>query len=449
MTECIYHFINAVSETLWGAPMLFLLIGCGMYFSIRLKFFQIRKSSLWIRETFGSFLKRRETDKGKISPYKAVSAALASSIGTGNIVGVATAIASGGPGAVFWMWVSSFFGMATKYAEILLAVKFRGEKNGETYGGPMYYIEKGLGRNYKWLAVLFSVSGIFACIGMGGMSQANSISSVIAPAGVLSKKTIGIILGITALAVISGGISRISSATGMLVPVMAGAYLLGGIAIILMHPGKVVSAIEKIFMCAFSPSAIYGASSGMMTKRALRFGIARGVFSNEAGLGSAPMIHASANSKSPVKQGFWGVFEVFVDTMLVCSVTAVVIISADVSGNAENSATLASLAFGRLLGDFGFVFVNTATCLFALSTILGWSYYGERCVSYLTAEKSSAKNIFRVGFAAAVVLGSCIDAERVWMLGDMFNGIMMVPNLIALFLLSETVIKESVREMKK
>ena len=449
MPEYLSRFIRVVSETLWGPPMLLLLSGCGIYFSVRFGFFQITKIRFWMKETFGSLLKSKEAERGKISPYRAVSAALASSIGTGNIVGVATAIAAGGPGAVFWMWISAILGMATKYAEIVLAVKFRDEKNGEFYGGPMYYIEKGLGKGYRWLAVMFSVSGIFACLGMGGMSQSNSISSVIAPTGILSEKTIGIILGIVAFAVISGGLLRISSATGMLVPVMAGVYLFGGIIIILLYPGKALSAIGKIFMCALSPSAIYGASSGIMIKRAVRFGVARGVFSNESGLGSAPMIHASADTNSPALQGCWGVFEVFVDTILVCSVTAVAVIAAEVPVTSENGATLVSLAFGKLLGNFGLVFVNFATCLFALSTILGWSYYGERCVSYLTAEKRTAKNVFRAVFAVAVALGSCIDTESVWAIGDMFNGMMMVPNLIALFLLSETAVKEGKKKLEK
>lgn len=449
MSEYMGNLVKAVSETVWGVPMLILLSGCGMFFSIRLGFFQITKIPLWIKETFGTLLKHKKTANGKISPYRAVSAALASSIGTGNIVGVATAIASGGPGAVFWMWISAFFGMATKYAEILLAVRFRIEKNGETYGGPMYYIEKGLGKNYRWLAVIFSISGVFACLGMGGMSQANSISSVIAPTGILSEKSVGVILGVIALIALNGGISRVSSVAGILVPVMAGMYLLGGAAIFFIYPGKALDALRKVFVCALSPSAVYGASSGIMVKRALRFGVARGVFSNEAGLGSSPMIHASSDAGAPAKQGFWGVFEVFADTILVCSVTAVIVISADVGADGGNGTAMVSLAFGRLLGDFGYLFVNAAICLFAFSTILGWSYYGERCVSYLTKEKKSAKNIFRAVFSAAVVFGSCVDAESVWALGDIFNGIMMIPNLIALFLLSETVIKESRGELRK
>lgn len=440
--------VNAVNETVWGVPMLVLLVGCGVYYSLRLGFFQLTKISLWSRETFGVLFKKEKATAGKISPYNAVAAALASSVGTGNIVGVAMAIASGGPGAVFWMWLSAFFGMATKYAEIFLAVKFRQEKNGEAYGGPMYYIEKGLGKEYRWLAVIFSFSGIFACLGMGAMSQANSISSVITSHGV-PDKLVGIVLGVAAFAVISGGVSRISSAAGKLVPLMAGMYILGGIFIIMIYPGKALFAIEKIFTCAVSPSAIYGGIAGDMTKRALHFGIARGVFSNEAGLGSAPIIHASADAKSPVIQGFWGVFEVFVDTILVCSVTAVAVIATDVYRLPTPGARMVSLAFGSLFGSFGTVFVSVATCLFALSTILGWSYYGERCISYLTGESKIAKNIFRASFCVAATMGACMHAEIVWELGDMFNGIMMIPNLTAIILLSGIVIKESCTEIKK
>ncbi|MBE6913042.1 MAG: sodium:alanine symporter family protein [Ruminococcaceae bacterium] len=446
--EKVIRLIDTVNNVVWGMSGILMLLGCGMYFTFRLKFFQITKLSLWTKQTFGSLFKREKAEAGQITPYKAVASALASSVGTGNIVGVATAIAAGGPGAVFWMWISAFFGMATKYGEILLAVKFREKKKDEVFGGPMYYIEKGLGKNYRWLAVLFSISGIFACFGMGGMSQANAISSIIAPMGILSKKSIGIILGIMAFAVISGGISRISSAAAFLVPIMAGAYLLCGIAVLFIYPENVVMAMGKIFMCALSPAAIYGATSGLMVKNALRFGFARGVFSNEAGLGSAPMIHASAKAKSPALQGFWGVFEVFVDTMLVCSVTAIVVISSDVCEVEINGSNLTSLAFGKLLGDFGLIFVNVAICLFALSTILGWSYYGERCILYLTAENGMARNIFRVAFAFAVALGSYMGTENVWALGDMFNGMMMIPNLIGLILLSEIVVKESDKTMK-
>ena len=301
--EKVIRLIDTVNNVVWGMSGILMLLGCGMYFTFRLKFFQITKLSLWTKQTFGSLFKREKAEAGQITPYKAVASALASSVGTGNIVGVATAIAAGGPGAVFWMWISAFFGMATKYGEILLAVKFREKKKDEVFGGPMYYIEKGLGKNYRWLAVLFSISGIFACFGMGGMSQANAISSIIAPMGILSKKSIGIILGIMAFAVISGGISRISSAAAFLVPIMAGAYLLCGIAVLFIYPENVVMAMGKIFICALSPAAIYGATSGLMVKNALRFGFARGVSSNEAGLGSAPMIHASAKAKSPAEQG--------------------------------------------------------------------------------------------------------------------------------------------------
>lgn len=438
--------ISAISRTVWGVPMLILLVGCGVYFTIRLKALQITKFGTWTSATFGEMFKKEKQQEGKITPYQAVASALASSIGTGNIVGVATAISAGGAGAVFWMWVSAFFGMATKYAEILLAVKFRGEKNGEFFGGPMYYIKKGLGRGYTWLAVIFSVSGALACLGMGAMNQSNSIAAVMSLGADVPNWVSGVVVaGIAAIA-ISGGISRISRFAGKIVPFMAGLYIIGGIIIVAIAPVSAWNAVVEIFRSAFTPGAMYGGAAGEMVRRAVRFGIARGVFSNEAGLGSAPLVHAAANVKSPVRQGFWGMFEVFVDTIIVCTVTAVVIVSSGYHKGDTSGAELVTLAFTKFLGDFGGILIGVATVLFALSTILGWSYYGERCVSYLTRENTYVKNIYKALFVLAVMLGAILRVESVWELADMFNGIMMIPNLIAIILLSDIVIRETQAE---
>lgn len=447
MLESAEKAISVISRTVWGVPMLILLMGCGVYFTVRLKALQITRFRTWTRETFGAMFKKEKQEKGKITPYQAVASALASSIGTGNIVGVATAISAGGAGAVFWMWVSAFFGMATKYAEIFLAVKFRREKNGEFFGGPMYYMGKGLGRGYTWLAVIFSISGAFACLGMGAMNQSNSIAAVMSLGADVPNWVSGVaVAGIAAVA-ISGGISRISRFAEKMVPLMAWLYILGGFVIIAIAPMSAWNATVEIFRSAFTPGAVYGGAAGEMARRAVRFGIARGVFSNEAGLGSAPLVHAAANAKSPARQGFWGMFEVFVDTIIVCTVTAVVIVSSGYHTGDTSGAELVTLAFTKFLGDFGGIFIGIATVLFALSTILGWSYYGERCVSYLTGENVHARNAYKALFVVAVMLGAILRVESVWELADMFNGIMMIPNLIAVILLSDIVIRETKTEL--
>ena len=438
------NFISAVNKTLWGVPMLILLVGCGFYLTVKLKFFQIFKVREWAFETLASIFKKRETKSGGISPYQALSSALASTIGSGNLVGVATAIISGGAGAVFWMWVASFFGMATKYAEVVLAIKFRKSRNGEYYGGPMYYIEDGLGKEYKWLAVIFSVSGALACIGMGGMNQANSIAAIVSEKANMSPALIGIILALITRISISGGLRRISGITEKLVPVMALLYIGVCAFIMLRQPGAVILAFREIIKSAFTPSAAAGAIGGEAARRAMRYGIARGVFSNEAGLGSSPIVHAAADAESPEKQGYWGVFEVFFDTIVMCTITAIMIISSGKVRSGMNGATLVTDAFGAHLGDFGGSFVGVSTVLFCLSTILGWSYYGESCVGYLSGGNERVKKLYRVLFTVAVMLGACFGSEEIWELSDMFNGMMMVPNLIAVFLLSNVAIKKSV-----
>ncbi len=441
--KTVSQIIQAVNSTLWGVPMLILLMWCGVYLTLSLRGFQFIRAQVWIKETFGTLLSKKSMRGRGISPYRAVSSALASSIGTGNIVGVATAIAAGGAGAVFWMWVSAFLGMAVKYAEILLAVKFRRKESDGYLGGPMYYIEEGLGKGYKWLAVVFSFSGAFACLGMGAMNQSSSIAAVIQPYAHIPKSACGMLLAIIALLAVNGGIARISSLTSMLVPLMAGMYILGGIAIACISPQDTYGAFCEIITSALAPHAIYAGAAGSVVRSAVRYGIARGVFSNEAGLGTSPIVHAVADVKSPVLQGCWGIFEVFIDTVVVCTVTAVVIIGSGAHVQDVSGAGMVTFAFEKYFGGFGGVFVAVATVMFALSTILGWSYYGESCIGYLCGNRHSITKVYRLFFAAAVLLGAVMQVDTVWELADMFNGIMMVPNLIAVISLSGIVVNET------
>lgn len=435
--------ITAINKTLWGAPVLILLVGCGIYLSARLGFLQVRRIGEWLVCTVSSMFKKRENADVGITPYQALSSALASTIGSGNIVGVATAIAAGGAGTVFWMWVSAFFGMATKYTEIYLAIKFRKKKDDSFFGGPMYYIENGLGKGFSWLAYVFAFSGAIACIGMGSMNQANSISAVVTKALSVSEKTVGIALFVLTITGISGGIKKISRVTEKLVPVMAILYIGTGSFIIFSNLGSVMSAFSLIFRSAFTPGAVYGALGGEMMRRAVRFGVARGVFSNEAGLGTSPIVHAAADAESPDKQGLWGIFEVFITTMVICTITALVILCGkNLPGN-ETGVRLVSSAFSENIGNIGAFVVEISTILFAFTTILGWSYYGETCVAYLLHESEVARKIYRAIFAFSVILGATLKTENVWAISDMFNGIMIVPNLVAVILLSEIVIREN------
>ena len=433
----IQEIFAALGKTVWGAPMLILLLGCGIYFSFRLGFPQITQVRKWLIETLSELFQKK---KGAgISPYRALTAALASSIGTGSIVGVATAISAGGAGAIFWMWVSAFFGMATKYAEIFLAVRYRERRDGEYVGGPMYYIAKGMGRGYIWMSIMFCVCGSFACLGMGAMNQANSVAAVIKSDLGVPPLWCGLTLAAFALIAMCGGISRISCFAEALVPVMALAYIAGGACILLVSPGAVVNAFSEIFRCALTPRAVFGAAAGDGFRHALRFGVARGVFSNEAGLGSSPIMHATAEAKSPAEQARWGMLEVFVDTGLVCTVTAIAVISSGLHCEGLEGAVLVSRAFGSFSGGFGEILVSFATVMFSVTTILGWSYYGERCILYIAKEKKSAGYFYRALFVCAVVLGAVMPLKTVWELADVFNGLMAIPNIIALIMLSREI----------
>ena len=445
--------LNAAVYAVVGGPvMVVLLTLVGIYFTFRLGFFQIAKIGHWLKSTIGSLLTKREqkTTKGAVSPFQALSAALAGTAGVGNIAGVATAIVLGGPGAVFWMWVSAFFGMMTKYSEVVLSLHFRKRnKHGDFVGGPMYYIERGL--NMKWLAVIFAILTIIATFGIGNMSQVNSVAQAMHSTFGVPKIVSGVLLAVFAALVILGGIKRIVGVTEILVPFMCLIYILGGLVIIVIRADALPGAFASIFQGAFSLQSVGGGVLGYAFVAAMRFGIARGVFTNEAGLGSAPIVHAAADVDHPVKQGMWGIFEVFADTIVVCTISALVILqsglvgtpdAADPAGGPLTGAALSARAFDSVIPGFGEIFITLAVLLFAGATLLGWSYYGEKSLEYLSRGSSTVPiYVYRVIFILVVVLGAVMQLDLVWALSDTFNTLMAIPNLFALICMSGLVVK--------
>ena len=445
MMEFITHWNGVINGIVWGPPMLALLIGTGILLTVRSGFVQVSKFGTIMKHTLGSLFTpdAHKKDESGVTPFQAVATALASTVGTGNITGVATAITLGGPGAVFWMWVSAFFGMMTKYAEVLLAVHFR-EKNerNEWVGGPMYYIEKGLG--WKWLAVIFAVFAAVASFGIGNIAQSNSIANAVNETMGINPLITGIIVAIGAGIVILGGIKRIAQVTEKLVPFMGLFYVVLGVATLVMNFGNLPEAFRLIFYCAFNPDAALGGVTGYTIMLAIRYGFARGVFSNEAGLGSAPIAHAAANTNSPVKQAFWGAFEVFFDTFIICTITGLVVVSSGVWTSGLEGTALTIAAFSSSLGNIGAWGVTIGTILFAFSTILGWSYYGEKAIEYLfkgTSMVGVVKLGYRVAFVLMTIFGAVGSLKLVWDIADTLNGLMAIPNLIGLVALSGIVVK--------
>lgn len=447
---------KAVNDFVWGPPMLVFLVGIGIFVTIGTGFFQVSHFGLWMKKTFLAIFSnktvRDKKDPHAISQFQSLTTALAGTIGTGNIVGVATAIVSGGPGAVFWMWVSAFFGMMTNYTENVLGILFRYKNNkGQWMGGPMVYLERGL--HCKPLAVLFAIFATLASFGIGNMTQANGISTAISGAlrftGIDAwylKAGVGVGIMLLAALVILGGIKRIAAVTEKIVPFMALAYLAGGIYIIAVNGTHIPAAFGSIFTNAFSFEAVGGGIFGYVIMNAMRYGVARGVFSNEAGLGSSVMVHSASNVKEPVVQGMWGVFEVFADTLIVCTITAlsilctgVVDMHTGVNADGLKGASLAQAAFAHGFGSFGSIFIAVAITLFAFSTILGWSYYGERAVEYLFGTKYLW--IYKVLFIGLIVVGCTASLDLVWNISDTFNGLMAIPNLIGVAGLSGLVFK--------
>ena len=453
--EQIINAINTaiafVNDNILSIAMMVLLIAAGIFLSIKTRFFQFRKFGYVMKNTVGQLTNKNlhSKDKGSVSPFQAVTTALAGTIGTGSIAGVATALVSGGPGAVFWMWISALFGMVTKYSEIVLALKFREKSpNGALLGGPMYYIKNGLG--LKWLAVVFAVFAMIACIGTGNATQSNSISGVLNSNLGISPWITGIVLTIIVGVVIIGGVKRIATVNEKLVPVMAVFFILAALVALCFNITKIPTAFALIFKEAFNFKAAFGGVAGYGILSAMRYGVGRGVFSNEAGLGSAPIAHSASSTTDPVKQGVWGVFEVFITTIIICTMSALVILTSGIYTSAFDAglvpelsgAALSSAAFNEALPFVGGIGIAIATVFFALSTILGWAYYGEVCVGYIFKKNPKvAITIYRIIYVIFVFVGAIAEIDTVWLVADTFNALMAVPNLIALIGLSGLVVK--------
>lgn len=439
--DAISNLLGKMSGWLWGIPLIVLVIGSGIILTFVTGFIVYRRFGFIMQNTFAKMFDKTAAEEGGITPFQAVATALAATVGTGNVVGVATAITMGGPGAVFWMWLAAILGMTTKFAEVTLAVAYR-ERNdkGEFSGGPMYYIKNGLGAN--WLGKIFALFGALAAFGIGCMVQSNSVATAVETQFNVPTWVTGVAVAVLAGIVLIGGIKRIGQVTEKIVPFMAGVYILGAIVILVMNASAIPGAFVSIFRDAFTGTAAVGGFAGATIGGAIRYGVARGVFTNEAGLGSAPIAHAAATTDHPVRQGIWGSFEVFVDTILVCSMTALVLISSGLWTDATLAgANLTIAAFDQSL-PYGSMIVTLALILFPFTTIIGWCYYGEKCAEYLV---NSSKIItpYRLLFIGLVYVGAIGGLEIVWVLADVLNALMAVPNLIAVIALSGVVAKLS------
>lgn len=431
---------SLLSGLVWGPAMVGFMLLVGIYFTAGTGFFQIRHFRLLLRETLVAIFLDQEVhdkrDPHSISQFQALSTALAGTLGTGNIVGVATAIAAGGVGSIFWMWVSAFFGMMTKYAENVLGNHYRyRDERGAWVGGPMVYIERGLG--CRWLAVLFALFCMFAAFGIGNMTQANSIAGALESALRIAPLSTGIVVALLCGLVVLGGIKRIASVAERCVPLMAVVYTAGAAVILWLHRDRLPDAFSAIFQEAFSLRAVGGGAGGYAMMRAVRYGVARGIFSNEAGLGSSVIVNSASNVKEPVRQGMWGIFEVFADTIVMCTITALAIIVSGTHLSGAEGAGMSIKAFEGAFGRAGGLFVAIAIAFFAFSSILGWSYYGERVVEYLFGRK--LVGIYQLLFIGMTAVGCVGHLELVWSLSDTFNGLMAIPNLIAVLFLSNQV----------
>ena len=452
MLSTIESVNSAVNNFIWGVPAMICIIGVGLYLSIRTGFLQIRKFPYAMKVTIGRMLRKRDASDGALTPFQAVCTALAATVGTGNIAGVAGAIAIGGPGAVFWMWISALLGMCTKFSEVTLAVHFH-ETNaeGDRVGGPMYYIKNGLKKHWHWLAYLFAAFGVLTVFGTGNATQVNTITTAIDSAlfnyGIIEKDSvgtlnliIGIVLAIMIGMILLGGIKRIGQVTEKLVPFMAAIYVILAFGVVVLNFQNIPSVLGSIFEGAFSPASVTGGTVGSFFM-SMKKGVSRGIFSNEAGLGTGSIAHACADTKKPVKQGFFGIFEVFVDTIVICTLTALVILCSGVPvGYGEAAgAELTILGFTSTYGNWVSIFTAVAMCCFAFSTIIGWGLYGTRCVEFLLGTK--ANKPFMVLYALVAIIGATMELGLMWNIAETFNGLMAIPNLIAVFLLSGVVVK--------
>ena len=452
MLATIESINNVVNNFIWGVPAMICIVGVGLLLSIRTGFLQIRKFPYAMKVTIGRMLKKREASDGALTPFQAVCTALAATVGTGNIAGVAGAIAIGGPGAVFWMWISALLGMCTKFSEVTLAVHFR-EKNaeGDLVGGPMYYIKNGLKKQWHWLAYLFAAFGVLTVFGTGNAPQVNTITTAIDSAlynyGVISEQNvstlnlvIGIILAVLIGLILLGGIKRIGQVAEKLVPFMAVIYIILAIGVVILNYRNIPTVFASIFKGAFSPASVTGGAVGSFFM-SMKKGVSRGIFSNEAGLGTGSIAHACADTRKPVKQGFFGIFEVFVDTIVICTLTALVILCSGVPvgyGDAAG-AELTILGFTSTYGSWVSIFTAIAMCCFAFSTIIGWGLYGTRCVEFLLGTR--ANRPFMILYALVAIVGATMELGLMWNIAETFNGLMVIPNLIAVFLLSGVVVR--------
>ena len=441
---------SKVNAFAWGPIMLVLLVGTGVLLSAGTGFLQVRKFGYIMRNTLGSLFKKQDKEQGNnLTPFQAVSTALAGTVGTGNIAGVTGAIFTGGPGAVFWMWVSAFFGMCTKYAEIVLAMKYRiTDEQGVHKGGPMYYIENGLGKSWKWLAMIFALLGGLASFGIGNISQSSEIAGAVGGLLGVPPLVTGIVVAALVALVILGGVKRIGQVTSYLVPLMSLFYIVAGVILIVLRIGQVPAVLVTIVREAFSLRAIGGGIFGIVMMNAMKNGFARGVFSNEAGLGSAPIAHAASSSEEPCEQAIWGVFEVFVDTIIICTITSMAVLLSGMELGETALAAYASkgaaaaAAFNTVLpGTAGGLVIQISLLFFALSTMISWSYYGERCWGYLTGDSKAVNVAYKAVFVLVVVVGAVGSGKLMWDIADTLNGLMAIPNLIALLLLCPVVFK--------
>ncbi len=439
--EALESIIGEINGIVWGWPMLILILGVGFFMSLGLKLMPILKLGTGFKLLVGgTHAKEGEESEGEIPPYQALMTAMSATVGTGNIAGVATAVFLGGPGALFWMWLTALVGMATKYSEAVLAVKYREvDEEGNHVGGPMYYIKNGLGKKWTWLGTAFAIFGAIAGFGIGNTVQSNSIAQVIEANFAVPTLVTGLIAMVLVGAVLMGGIKRIGSVAGALVPFMAAAYIVAGLVVLSINADQIGPAFALIIESAFTGHAAEGGFAGAAVWAAIRFGVARGVFSNEAGLGSAPIAHAAAQTKDPVRQGLIAMLGTFLDTLIVCTVTGLVIITSGVWTSGESGAALTSAAFADALPGIGNYLVAISLAIFAFTTIIGWSFYGEKCVEFLFGVK--AIKPYRILWILAIPLGAALSLDFVWLVADTLNAMMAIPNLIAIAILSPVVFK--------
>ncbi|MEE0109826.1 MAG: sodium:alanine symporter family protein [Oscillospiraceae bacterium] len=452
MLEIIESINEMLNNFIWGVPAMVCIIGVGLYLSVRTGFIQIRKLPYALKTTVGRMFKKKEAGDGAITPFQAVCTALAATVGTGNIAGVAGAIAIGGPGAVFWMWISALLGMCTKFAEVTLAVHFRERsEKGDYVGGPMYYIKNGLDSKWMWLAYLYAIFGACAVFGTGNATQVNTITAAIDSAlinyGLLTQGNtatfdliVGIVICIVVLLILLGGIKRIGKVSEQLVPIMALLYVVLGLGVIFLNIQKIPAVFVSIFEGAFNPQAVTGGVVGSFFV-SMKKGVSRGIFSNEAGLGTGSIAHACADTRKPVKQGMFGIFEVFMDTIIICTMTALVVFlsGVEIPYGQNAGAELTISGFTSVYGNWVSIFTAVAMCCFAFSTIIGWGLYGQRCVEFLFGSKIN--KLYIIAYALVSIVGATVDLGLVWGISDTFNGFMTIPNLIAVFLLAPHVLK--------